>query len=103
VRNSDGICDTCDCHVFHQYTLRITNGKRDELVKKLNESNIPCGVYYPIPLHKQKAYIDDRYNEKDFPVTNMLVQQVISLPMHTELDGEQIAYITDKVIEIVNT
>jgi len=103
VRSCEGICDTCDCHVFHQYTLRITNGKRDELVKKLNEANIPCGVYYPIPLHKQKAYVDDRYNEEDFPVTNMLVQQVISLPMHTELDDEQIAYITDKVIEIVNS
>ncbi len=102
VRSCEGICDTCDCHVFHQYTLRITNGKRDELVKKLNEANIPCGVYYPIPLHKQKAYVDDRYNEEDFPVTNMLVQQVISLPMHTELDDEQIAYITNKVIEIVN-
>lgn len=102
VNDCEDICDTCDCHVFHQYTLRITNGKRDGLVKYLNENDIPCGVYYPIPLHRQKAYLDDRYNEADFPVTNQLVQEVISLPMHTELDDEQIAFITDKVIEFVN-
>ncbi len=96
------ICDTCDCHVFHQYTLRITNEKRDALVKHLGEQNIPCGVYYPIPLHKQKAYTDDRYNEADFPVTNQLVKDVISLPMHTELDDEQIGFITKAVINFVN-
>lgn len=95
------ICDTCDCHVFHQYTLKITNGKRDALVKHLADKEIPCGVYYPIPLHKQKAYVDDRYNDSDFPVTNQLVQQVISLPMHTELDDEQIAYITDAIIGFI--
>lgn len=92
----------CDCHVFHQYTLRITNGKRDELVQHLNANNVPCGVYYPVPLHKQKAYKDDRYNEDDFPVTNQLVKEVISLPMHTELDDEQIDFITNLVIDFVN-
>ncbi len=96
------ICDTCTCHVFHQYTLRITNGKRDALVKHLAEKDIPCGVYYPIPLHKQKAYVDERYNEADFPVTNQLVKEVISLPMHTELDGEQIDFITKTVVDFVN-
>ena len=89
-------------HVYHQYTLRITNGKRDDLVNFLGEHNIPCGVYYPIPLHKQKAYLDSRYREEDFPVTNLLVQEVISLPMHTELDDEQITFITQKIIEFVN-
>lgn len=102
VNNCEGICDTCDCHVFHQYTLRITNGKRDALVKHLNENNVPCGVYYPIPLHQQKAYVDERYKETDFPVTNMLVEEVISLPMHTELDDEQIDFITKLIIEFVN-
>ncbi|MHA7830851.1 MAG: DegT/DnrJ/EryC1/StrS family aminotransferase [Flagellimonas sp.] len=92
----------CDCHVFHQYTLRITNGKRDELVKHLNDNDVPCGVYYPVPLHKQKAYADQRYNEDDFPVTNQLVKEVISLPMHTELDDEQIDFITNLVIDFVN-
>jgi len=89
-------------HVFHQYTLRITNGKRDELVKFLNENGIPCGVYYPIPLHSQKAYMDSRYNENDFKVTNQLVKEVISLPMHTELDDDQILFITDKIKEFIN-
>ncbi|ETN94455.1 DegT/DnrJ/EryC1/StrS family aminotransferase [Zhouia amylolytica] len=89
-------------HVFHQYTLRITNGKRDDLVKYLNENGIPCGVYYPIPLHLQKAYSDNRYNESEFKTTNQLVKEVISLPMHTELDDDQIDFITSKVIEFVN-
>jgi len=75
-------------HVFHQYTLRITNGKRDALAKHLQEKGIPHGIYYPIPLHSQKAYRDTRYIETDFPVTNQLVKEVISLPMHTELDDE---------------
>jgi len=63
---------------------------------------IPYGVYYPIPLHSQKAYQDTRYNEVDFPVTNQLVEQVISLPMHTELDDEQIEYITSTIITFIN-
>lgn len=98
----DVICDTCNCHVFHQYTLRVLNSDRDALAKHLNDNGIPCGVYYPIPLHNQKAYQDDRYNEADFPVTNQLVKEVISLPMHTELDDEQIDFITKTVIDFVN-
>ena len=93
------ICDICDCHVFHQYTLRITNGKRDQLMEHLQSKGIPCAIYYPIPLHSQKAYIDSRYKEEDFPVTNQLVKEVISLPMHTELDDEQIEFITNSVLE----
>ncbi len=102
VNGCEGICDSCDCHVFHQYTLKITNGKRDALVKHLGEKGIPCGVYYPIPLHRQKAYRDERYREADFSVTNELSQQVLSLPMHTELDDEQIGYITATVIGFLN-
>lgn len=93
----------CDCHVFHQYTLRITNGKRDGLVQHLNDNSVPCGVYYPVPLHRQKAYLDERYRENDFPVTNQLVNEVISLPMHTELDDEQIDFIAKLVIDFVNS
>ncbi|WP_150451840.1 DegT/DnrJ/EryC1/StrS family aminotransferase [Arenibacter lacus] len=96
-------CGDCDCHVFHQYTLRITNGKRDALVAHFADLQIPCGVYYPIPLHRQKAYLDERYKEEDFPVTNQLVKEVISLPMHTELDDEQIEYITSALIKFVNS
>lgn len=101
-RNCAGICDTCDCHVFHQYTLRVLNIDRDALVQHLNDNGIPCGVYYPIPLHLQKAYKDSRYKEEDFKVTNQLVKEVISLPMHTELDDEQIEFITSTVINFVN-
>ncbi|RMA57606.1 dTDP-4-amino-4,6-dideoxygalactose transaminase [Ulvibacter antarcticus] len=97
----NSICDTCDCHVFHQYTLRILTANRDALVKHLSEHNIPCGVYYPIPLHSQKAYADSRYKESDFPVANQLVKEVISLPMHTELDTEQIEFITKTIIDFV--
>ncbi|WP_148781543.1 DegT/DnrJ/EryC1/StrS family aminotransferase [Aquimarina intermedia] len=98
----DVICDTCDCHVFHQYTLRILNADRDALVKHLNANNIPCGVYYPIPLHSQKAYTSDRYKEADFTVTNQLIKEVISLPMHTELDDEQIDFITQHIIDFIS-
>ncbi|AWH74109.1 transcriptional regulator [Dokdonia sp. Dokd-P16] len=96
------ICDSCDCHVFHQYTLRVKDTDRDTLVKHLNENGIPCGVYYPIPLHSQKAYKDTRYNEADFPVTNAIVKDCISLPMHTELEDDQIAFITKTIIDFVN-
>ncbi|MGY0393450.1 DegT/DnrJ/EryC1/StrS family aminotransferase [Bizionia sp. KMM 8389] len=89
-------------HVYHQYTLKLNDVDRDGLVAFLNSHNIPCGVYYPIPLHNQKAYADSRYNESDFPVTNDLVKRVISLPMHTELDDEQINFITSKIIEFIN-
>ncbi|MEO8932744.1 MAG: DegT/DnrJ/EryC1/StrS family aminotransferase [Xanthomarina sp.] len=93
---------TPDNHVFHQYTLKLHGVDRDGLVAFLNKHDIPCGVYYPIPLHKQKAYKDTRYNEADFQVTNQLVKDVISLPMHTELDDEQIEFITSKLIEYIN-
>ena len=98
----NGICEQCDCHVFHQYTLKLEGIDRDALVAHLNENDIPCGVYYPIPLHKQKAYLDSRYNEAHFKVTNTLVKTVISLPMHTELDDDQIDYIASKVKSFIN-
>ncbi|WP_248724196.1 DegT/DnrJ/EryC1/StrS aminotransferase family protein [Seonamhaeicola sp. ML3] len=101
-KSCEVMCDNCDCHVFHQYTLKVKAVDRDALAAHLNEKGIPCGVYYPIPLHKQKAYADDRYNEADFEVTNRLVKEVISLPMHTELDNEQIEYITSTVLKFVN-
>ncbi|MDV7186983.1 DegT/DnrJ/EryC1/StrS family aminotransferase [Lutibacter sp. TH_r2] len=98
----DFICESCDCHVFHQYTLQILNGKRNELHQHLLDSGIPNAIYYPVPLHSQKAYADERYNEADFPVTNQLKDTVISLPMHTELDEEQLAFITKTINNFVN-
>ena len=99
--NCGEICDTCDCHVFHQYTLQITNGKRDELHKHLLDNGISNAIYYPVPLHLQKAYLDERYNEEDFKVTNTLIETVISLPMHTELDEDQLERITKTVNDFV--
>jgi len=97
------ICDTCNCHVFHQYTLKITNGRRDAVHQHLLEKDIPNAIYYPVPLHRQKAYRDERYREEDFTVTNELSDTVISLPMHTELDKEQQDLIIKTVIEAVES
>ncbi|MDC0387003.1 DegT/DnrJ/EryC1/StrS family aminotransferase [Flavobacteriaceae bacterium] len=89
----------CDSHVYHQYTLRVIDSDRDALVVYLGEHEIPCGVYYPVPLHAQKAYKDSNIDPKAFPVTNQLVKEVISLPMHTELTKDQIDFIASKVLE----
>ena len=91
-----------DSHVFHQYTLRIIDADRDKLMQHFLDNGIPCAIYYPIPLHSQKAYKDSRYNEADFPVTNQLVNEVLSLPMHTELDDTQIDFITTCILEFLN-
>lgn len=88
-------------HVFHQYTLRITNGKRNELQKFLAEKDIPAMIYYPVALRKQKAYYQES-NDADFINTDKLLDQVISLPMHTELDEEQLKYITEAVLEFMS-
>ncbi len=87
-------------HVFHQYTLRILNGKRNDLQKFLTEKEIPAMIYYPVALRKQKAYYQQS-NDADFVNTDQLLEQVISLPMHTELDDEQLKYITDAVLEFM--
>lgn len=89
-------------HVFHQYTLRITQGKRDELKDYLESKGIPAMIYYPVPLRKQKAYDTGGYNDADFPNTNKLIEEVLSLPMHTELHEEQLEFITNTVKEFFN-
>lgn len=89
-------------HVFHQYTI-VSNGiDRAGLIEFLAQRDIPAMIYYPVPLHMQKAYQDPRYNEGDFPVTEALCASVFSLPMHTELCDEQLKYITDSVLEYIN-
>lgn len=90
-------------HVFHQYTMVLGEGvDRDALQKHLNDKGIPANIYYPVPLHLQKAYRSDLYQEGDFPVTEKLCASVLSLPMHTELDDEQINFITDSILEFGN-
>ena len=89
-------------HVFHQYTLKLVDTNREELIKYLAEKGIPAMVYYPVPLHLQKAYENSRYKAGDFPVAEKLCACVISLPMHTELDEEQLTYITKSVLEFID-
>ncbi|MBL7896094.1 MAG: DegT/DnrJ/EryC1/StrS family aminotransferase [Bacteroidia bacterium] len=89
-------------HVFHQYTLQLNGIDRTALREFLSQRGIPAMIYYPIPLHMQKAYKDERYKEGDFPVTEKLCASVLSLPMHTELDEETLKYICDSVLEFCN-
>lgn len=91
--------DKKSSHVFHQYTLQLCDVDRTALREHLAAKGIPAMIYYPIPLHMQKAYTDPRYKEGDFPVTESLCKCVISLPMSTELDEEQLAYICSTVKE----
>ena len=90
-------------HVFHQYTLTLNGVDRNQLRTHLEQKGIPSMIYYPIPLHMQKAYRDPRYKAGDFPVTEKLCQNVISLPMHTELSREDLIWITGAVLEFTGS
>lgn len=89
-------------HVFHQYTLRIKNGKRDELQKYLAEKNIPSMVYYPLPLYKQEAFLQYVKEGFSLPVTEQLCAEVISLPVHTEFDEEVLNVIVTEIKNFFN-
>lgn len=89
-------------HVFHQYTLQLAEGvDRDGLIAHLNAKGIPAMIYYPVALRKQKAYDTHDYDDTQYPATDYLVRRVISLPMHTELDREQVDYIAGAVKEFL--
>ena len=87
-----------DSHVYHQYTLKVPSEIRDDLAEHLSLNNIPFGIYYPLGFHEQKAYKQKFLSDNDFPATNEIKNQVISLPMHTELSRRQINYITDTIV-----
>ncbi len=89
-------------HTFHQYTLTLYGSNRDGLRNYLKENQIPSMVYYPLPFHLQKAFLDMNYHEGDFPVAEEISKSVLSLPMHTELDEEQLSYITHHVINYIS-
>ena len=89
-------------HVFHQYTLVTHCVNRQQLMEHLQSKGIASAIYYPVPLHLQKAYLDPRYQKGDFPVTEQLCKTVISLPIHTEFDDETLEYVTSSVLEFVN-
>lgn len=84
-------------HVFHQYTLRVTGGHRDGLKKHLEDNGVPAMIYYPVPCHLQNAYRSERFPKGSLPVTEQLTHEVLSLPMSTELDTDQLAHITATV------
>jgi dTDP-4-amino-4,6-dideoxygalactose transaminase len=89
-------------HIFHQYTLTLLNGNRDDLVSYLRSKEIPVMIYYPLPLHLQNAYKDLNYSKGDFPVTEKMSESVFSIPMHTELENDQIEYICQHITEYIN-
>jgi len=89
-------------HVFHQYTLQTNGIEREEIRSFLEANQVPAMIYYPVPLHLQKAYVDTRYTSGDFPVTEKLCATVFSLPMHTEMKEDQLAHIIKTVLEFVN-
>lgn len=91
--------DPKSTHTFHQYTLRVTGGNRDELREHLGNKDIPAMIYYPVPLHHQEAFSDLKSENDSFPVTDQLSKEVISLPMHSELDQEQLERITGAVLD----
>lgn len=84
-------------HVFHQYTLKVAEGRRDALKKHLEDHGIPAMIYYPVPCHLQNAYKTARFAEGSLPVTESITHEVLSLPMSTELDEQQLAHITSTV------
>ncbi|TAL62054.1 MAG: DegT/DnrJ/EryC1/StrS family aminotransferase [Bacteroidetes bacterium] len=85
-------------HIFHQYTIRVKNGKRDEFKRFLESKKIPVMIYYPGPLHMQEAYRYLGYSENEFPVTSTLCKEVLSLPMHPDMEQEQLDYIIFNII-----
>ena len=89
---------TFSTHVYHQYTLKVLDGKRDELKEFLASHGIPAMVYYPIPLHKQEAFLQIAHQSGDMSVAEKLCDEVLSLPMHTELDLSTIAFIISKIM-----
>lgn len=89
-------------HVFHQYTIQLNGVDRDEIRKSLAEKGIPSMVYYPIPLHHQKAFYNPDYTDADFPVTVELCKTVLSLPIHTEMDEGMIQFIANTLVELVS-
>ncbi len=89
-------------HVFHQYTVQLKNINREKFREYLQSKGIPSMIYYPIPLHLQKAYHNAQYKQGDFPITEQLCNTVLSLPMHTELSEDVLKYISTEVLNFLN-
>lgn len=88
-------------HGFHQYTMKLNGVNRDDLQAHLNEKGIPSNIYYPIPVHLQKGYTNYGMTPGSMPLTEELTAEVLSLPVHTEMDEEQLKYITENIIDFI--
>jgi dTDP-4-amino-4,6-dideoxygalactose transaminase len=88
-------------HVYHQYVMVLNGVDRAKLMEHLQSKGISCAIYYPVPLHEQKAYQDPRYKKGDFPVSEYLCENVIALPMHTEFTDEQLDYVTSTILNFI--
>lgn len=89
-------------HVFHQYTLQVEGIDRNKLHDYLASQNIPSMIYYPVPSHHQKMFAQYNSSKTELPITDWLTERVISLPMHTELDKDQLEFITSKILAFIN-
>ncbi len=89
-------------NVFHQYVVVLNGVDRAELMAHLQSKGVASAIYYPVPLHLQKAYTDPRYKKGDFPVCEYLCEHVVALPVHTEFTEEQLKYVADSVLEFIN-
>jgi UDP-2-acetamido-2-deoxy-ribo-hexuluronate aminotransferase len=89
-------------HVFHQYTIQLENGRRDELHKYLATKEIPSAIYYPVPAHKQKMFASFKASSVHLPVTERISERVLSLPIHTEMEEDQQMYIISSILEFFN-
>jgi len=87
-------------HVFNQFTIKLQNVNRENFRQKLLEQGIPTMIYYPVPLHLQKAFQNSGYTAGDFPVSEKLSETVLSLPIHSEMDNEQLEYIAEKILNL---
>jgi UDP-2-acetamido-2-deoxy-ribo-hexuluronate aminotransferase len=93
---------TNSTHVFHQYTIKIKNGQRDAFQEFMKSEGIPTMIYYPLPVHYQKAYLHYGYKKGDFPVSEKLCDEVISLPIHTEMDSVEQQFIIKTALKFFN-
>ena len=88
-------------HVFHQYTIQLVGADRNKIREQLAAKDIPSMIYYPIPVHRQKAYQSAKHTSENFPITEQLSTCVLSLPMHTELDEDTLKYISSSLLELL--
>ena len=87
-------------HVYHLYVIRVA--QRDEVLQKLKEKGVGAGIHYPIPLHRQPAYVKLGYGSQSLPVSEQVASEIISLPLYPELTEDQIGYVTNAIKEIIN-